>query len=248
MSDERKPKPADAVSLSGNPIYHHHEERAWQMPEAEGRIEEISRHIEAHVGPVETVFHELVSDTVHIDVHFVKATTAFPYHRLVTSGMSDLPMATPDVPDIPDRLELMITLPGSWRLDQEAFQIEDERWYWPVRLLKFLARLPHKYDTWLGWGHTVPHGDPATPYAPTTALCGAILLPSVTVPEAFHQLETADGERIAFLAVVPLYQAEMDLKLREGSDELLKRFGKKDVSDIVDLQRPDVAARRFRFW
>lgn len=248
MSDERKPKPADAVSLSGNPIYHHREERDWQLPAAEGRIEEISGHIETYLGPVETVFHERVSDTVHIDVHVVKATPVFPYHRLVTSGMSDLPMATPDMPDIPRHMELMITLPASWRLDQEAFQIEDERWYWPVRLLKFLARLPHKYDTWLGWGHTVPNGDPPKPYAPTTALCGAILLPSVTVPEGFHQLSCEDGASITFMAVVPLYPAEMALKLREGSDELLARFGKQDVSDIVDLQRADVAARRFRFW
>ncbi|MFQ8729788.1 MAG: suppressor of fused domain protein [Enterocloster bolteae] len=26
--------------------------------------------------------------------------------------------------------------------------------YWPIRLIKYLARFPHEYSTWLGWG---PH-------------------------------------------------------------------------------------------
>nr|WP_229238184.1 suppressor of fused domain protein [Dyella amyloliquefaciens] len=245
MSIEKK-NSADLVSLSGSPIYQHSEERPWAAPEGEEFIEQISGHIEAHLGPVDTVFHEFMSDTVHVDVHVVKPTADFPYVRLVTSGMSDLPMATPDDPRISTHLELMITLPAHWRLDMESF--EDERWYWPMRLLKYLARFPHKYGTWLGWGHTIPNGDPAEPYAQGMKFNGAILLPSVNVPEAFHSLVIEGVKTVSFYAVVPLYQAEMDLKLRSGSDELLKRFDKRNVSDIVDLGRPNVAVKRFGLW
>ena len=33
--------------------------------------------------------------------------------------------------------------------------MKDERWYWPIGLLKVLARLPISNDTWLGFGHTM---------------------------------------------------------------------------------------------
>jgi hypothetical protein len=128
------------VSLSGSPIHYYDEPAGWEAPQGEMCLEQISAHIEAHLGPVATVFHEIVSDTVHIDVHVVLPTEESPYARLVTSGMSDLPM--PGDNDVPRYLELVATLPGDWRLDRASF--EDERWYWPVRLLKQLARFPHK--------------------------------------------------------------------------------------------------------
>ena len=54
--------------------------------------------------------------------------------------------------------EMMICLPPDWNMDQRAWN--DERHYWPIRLLKTLARLPHEYNTWLSDCHTMPNGDP----------------------------------------------------------------------------------------
>lgn len=240
MSQDKK---GDVVSLSGAPIHHYDAPADWEAPQGEMCLEEISAHITTHLGPVASVFHEIVSDTVHIDVHVVHPTDDFPYIRLVTSGMSDLPMSVPGDDDTPRYLELVATLPGDWKLDQASF--EDERWYWPVRLIKQLARFPHKYGTWLGWGHSMPNGDPPEPYADDTALCGVVLLPSVTVPEDFDTLRIDADKRIHFLAVVPVYREEMELKLRKGSDALLERFGKHDLSDIIDPQRVNVAKKRF---
>lgn len=242
MSDEHR-KAKQVVSLSGSPIYRHGEPLPWAPPSGEAYIEEISSHIEKHLGPIETVFHELVSDRVHIDVHFVKAAKDFPFVRLVTSGMSDLAMSTPDDPEIPKYAELLITLPGDWRLSQKDMQ--DERWYWPIRLIKTLARLPHQHRTWLGWGHTVPNGDPPLPYADNTKFCGAIILPPVSAPEEFQTLSIAGVKTVTFFSVVPLYEAEMNLKLRSGTDELLDRFEEHSVSDIVDIRRRDTAPKRF---
>lgn len=235
-----------SVSLSGSPIYRHGEPRPWTPASGEECVEQISAHIEKHLGLVETVFHEIVSDRVHIDVHIVKPTPDFPFIRLVTSGMSDLPMATPSNPDIPRFVELLITLPPYWRVDQESFN--DESWYWPMRLLKALARLPHAHETWLGWGHTVPNGDPPEPYAYTTGLCGAIILPSVSVPSEFETLTIDAKKTITFYAVVPLFEGEMNFKLRAGSDELLKKFNKNKVNDIVCMKRKDVTKRVLGFW
>jgi hypothetical protein len=234
------------VSLSGSPILQHDEPAPWQPAQGEECLEAISDHIGEHLGPVDTVLHEIVSDTVHIDVHVVLPSESFPFLRLVTSGMSDLPMRIPDGIDAPAHLELQMTLPADWPLAQELLQ--DERNYWPIRLLKSLARFPHKYATWLGWGHSMPNGDPALPYADNTRLCGALLLPPVTVPDAFRSLRINDDKTIEFLAVVPLYEGEMNLKLREGTEALTRRFDKHGISDIIDITRRDVSHRRFWFF
>jgi len=246
MPDAAPGKPADSVSPSGNPIYRHDQPTPWTAPDGEECIEEISAHIEAHLGPVETVYHEIISDAVHIDVHFVKPTAASPYIRLVTSGMSDLPMTTPAEVDVPQHAELLMTLPPGWKLDDAS--LKDERWYWPIRVLKMLARLPHKHATWLGWGHTVPHGDPPQPYADNVGFSGAIVLPSVSVPEAFHSLHIEGRKTITFYAVVPLFEAEMNFKLRHGTDALLERLDKKRVSDVVNPARTDATKKFLGLW
>jgi hypothetical protein len=103
----------------------------------------------------------------------------------------------PDL-DVPRHIELVATLPERWAIGDEAFQ--NENWYWPLRQLKTLARFPHKYDTWLGEGHTVTNDDPPQPLAPSTRLCGAILLPPQHVPDAFRELHLDNGRTIRFLA------------------------------------------------
>ena len=59
-------------------------------------IERVDRHIERHVAPTTSVFHEIVSDELHIDVHWVKPGWFRRHHTLVTSGRSELPMNTPE--------------------------------------------------------------------------------------------------------------------------------------------------------
>jgi len=237
-------KDENVVSISGAKIFRYTDgEKEWEAPQGEECIEEISDHIERHIGNIHLVYHEIISDTVHIDVHHVAPTRERPYHTLITSGMSDLPMNVPAEAGSTKYMELMVTLPEDWEITEGSFQ--DEKWYWPVRELKFLARFPHKFDTWLGWGHTMPNGDPAEPFAENTLLNGVIILPSINVPAQFYKLKINDNKTIEFYSFLPLYKEEMDLKLQKGSDELLERFEKYGISDIVDIKRRNVAKKRF---
>jgi hypothetical protein len=237
MSTKRKGK---VVSLSGDPVIHHREgPRSFLPLPAELGTDTIVRHIERHLGPIESVFHELLSDAVHLDVHWVKPAPGRPFNLLVTSGMSDRPMNVPANLDAPRHIELVVTLPERWAIGAEAF--ENENWYWPVRQLKTLARFPHKYDTWLGEGHSVTNDDPPQPFAPGTRLCGALFLPPQHVPEAFRSLRLADGRMIRFLAVVPVHDDEMALKTRSGTAALLERFRRAGVTDVIEPVRPSVA-------
>ena len=179
-------------SESGAPIYRYNEsgKNEFEGASGESSIEEISKHIETHVGKIEFVFHELISDQVHIDVHWVKPTEEKPFHTLITSGMSDKAMNTPEGLDAGKYAELSICLPGDWKISEEDFK--DEKNYWPVRWLKFLARFPHEYNTWLGFGHTIPNGDPAKAFAGNTKLNTMLLLPSILFDDAFMRRQPAE--------------------------------------------------------
>jgi hypothetical protein len=230
------------VSISGHPVEHYRQgPKSFAPPPEDLGVGRIARHIERHLGPIESVFHELISDQVHLDVHWVKPTPARPYHFLVTSGMSDRPMPVPATLAAPRHIELVVTLPERWAIGDAA--LESENWYWPIRQLETLARFRHMYDTWLGEGHTVTNGDPAEPFAPSTRLCAGILLPPQHVPDGFGELRIDGARTIRFLAVVPLYEEEMALKMRAGADALLERLRKHRVTDVVEPTRPNVARR-----
>ena len=239
-------------SDSGDPIYRYDDAKPKEFrfaPGDEQNIKAISEHIEKHIGKIESVFHEIVSDLVHIDVHWIKPTEQFPFHVLVTSGMSDKPMNVPEGLDNLKYAELCILLPKDWPIDgtsystmEEAFKNENN--YWPVRWLKVLARFPHEYNTWIGQGHTLPNGENAEPYAENTKLGCMILFPSLSLGSKFFNLKINERKTINFYCLYPLYKEEMDFKLKNGSNALLDKFEKHHLSDIVDIDRKNTCSKK----
>jgi len=199
---------------------------------SESDMEAITAHIERHMGEVESVFHEFLSDDLHIDVNFVTISGDTPMKFLCTMGMSALPMNVPKKYTAPKYAELCIYLPANWPLSDEAFKKHGEDFYWPVRWLKNLARLPNQFDTFLGTGHTIPNGDPAEPLSPHCKFAGFAIIPAPL--EEFDTLKL-DSREIAFYMLAPLYPEEMDLKLKRGMDALF------DAWDAANLRPTDMA-------
>jgi hypothetical protein len=243
---EEDDKPEVEYSKSGQPVYRHkaRNDDLELAPGDEATIAAVSDHVERHVGPVAWVFHELISDKVHLDVHVVEPGEGRPFYTLVTSGMSERPMTMPPDSVSPPFAELVVCLPPDWKVSQEAFA--DENNYWPVRWLKTIARLPHDYRTWLGYGHTVPHGDPPEPYAENTRFCCLLLLRPTKFGADFHILEGPDGKRTAFYVLVPLYPEEVTFKLAKGTEPLEELFRTHGVTEVIDLTRVNVCGRNQR--
>lgn len=227
-------------SESGSPIFRHQPKKEeWQPAEDAGRnLEDIEAHVEKYIGKVETVFHEIVSDRVHLDILFIPATDDRPFHVVMTSGVSDLPMLVPEGMDDFNRVELLMALPKEWPLTDKAFR--DENNYWPIRWLKMIGRLPHDYDTWIGWGHTIPNGDPAEPIA-NTNFTGFLLTPPYWLDSEFFKLHARNGDIITFYELMPLYEEEMQLKLSQGAEALEERFEQAEIGFILDIHRENVA-------
>ncbi|WP_372894484.1 suppressor of fused domain protein [Stieleria sp.] len=235
----------DEVTDGGSTVYRH-EARSREFELAIGdseNIERVEAHIAEHVGEVDSVWHELISDLVHIDVHWVKPSSERPFHTLITTGMSDRPMSPPEGAEELAYAELMLCLPPDWKLDEQS--LSDTTNYWPIQWLKFLARFPHEYETWLFDGHTIPNGDPADPLDPSVDFIGWLLTFPSTTNEEFIRLKISDEKSIYFLAAIPLLQNEMDFKLKYGTESLLKRFDKAGYNEVLDVNRKDVSKKRF---
>lgn len=212
-------------------------EDSGQVTEARN-LADIEAHLEKYIGPVESVLHELVSERIHLDLLLIPPGKDRPFHVIVTSGMSDLPMQVPEDMHEFARAELMMELPADWPISQEAFR--DESNYWPFRWLKQVGRLPHEFDTWVGWGHSIPNGDPAEKIA-NTNFTGVCLAPPYWLDAEFFQLKASSGDTVCFYDLVPVYADEMQLKLDEGFGALEERLELEDIGFVLDIERRNVA-------
>jgi hypothetical protein len=204
-------------------------------------MDDIIKHIKKRIGPVHMSFTEVVPGDPPLTVHHVKSGLFRPYEVVVTSGMSTRAMKVPEEAKDPRFAEVLAVLPKGWPLSMS--RLEDERNYWPIWLLKTLARYPHQNGTWLSYGHTLANGgsEAATkPYAVGTALCAAALMPPMSLGEDAWSFKRPDGELVFFWAVVPLHLSEMKYKIEHGADALMDLFDKHGVTDRIDPLRPPV--------
>lgn len=231
----------------GDEIHRHITSKHGELAPVKGKshLEQISEHVERWVGPIESALHEIVSHLVHIDVLCVLPSKKMPYYVFGTSGMSDLPMQAPEGLEDYRYAELCILLSPDWPIDFGGNKATDqifpgENAYWPIRWLKQLALFPHEYDTWLGWGHTIPNGKEAAPFADNTKFGCFILLPPFELPYDFFELLIDDGKIIRFYCLNALYKEEMEYKFEEGVEKLLEKFDQYHISSVITVDRVNV--------
>ena len=200
----------------------------------EGQWDAVEEHIAAHFGDFPNVYHELVSPDIHVDICLIPPRRDHDYFTLVTMGMGAHEMDIPEEAEDPRRrAEVMINLPRDWKLDEESLQ--DSRWYWPIRMLKDVARLPVSTGCWLGWGHTVGM-DEGERYDESTDLCGCIMLNPGVFGEDSYVCDLPDGDGVEFFQVVPLYAEEIQYKIGNGAEALLD-ITNDDMLEVIDPQR-----------
>jgi hypothetical protein len=253
--------PAKMRTKAGDPVYRHEaKEKNFQFAtEQTPFFEAISKHIDRTIGPCTSIFHELVSDRIHLDLHIVppsgeKPSEAHPlgtnHYTIVTSGMSTLPMNLPSGTHRDGRFaELMVALPADWPGMGPDGQFDDERMkdeanWWPIRWLKHMARFPHDYDTNLGIGHTVPTDDPPAPFDDTTKQCCVLIGPPLLSPDS-SRLVINDDVVINFYAIWPIYLEEMNCKLEYGYSTLAAKFDEIELFELIDPRRKNVCRRGF---
>jgi hypothetical protein len=226
-------------SEDGKTLRHHGWVGDKALPETSGQNREaIARHVEKVWGKNQFVLLDSQQEYVEIGVHLVPATSERPYHTLITSGMSDRPMTTPEGAEEYRFAELAISLPPDWPLDAKS--LESQEHGWPLQQLVWLAKFPHQYGTWIFLGHTIPNGESAEAYATNTELCCVMIGIPELCEEGEEELALDAKTKINFLSVIPIYREEMEFKTEHGTEELMEKLSDRDVSELLDLNRPNV--------
>jgi hypothetical protein len=197
-----------------------------------GELKALEAHIEKYFGSYRNVFHEIESPDIHVDIAVIEPGPRRNYYVLVTMGMGAHKMKAPPGSKGRDRAELMVCLPPDWKLDK----LDDEKWYWPLRWLKILARLPLNEKSWLGWGHTIPNGEP---FADNTRLCTILLLNPGSFGEKSAVCTLPGGERINFYQMVPLYDEETRFKLKINA-QIFSDFLDQEALEYVRIDRESI--------
>ena len=165
-------------------------------------------------GEALSVSHELLPLIPHVDVYtFRRKSGDQEVYALATGGMSDLPMTLPrGASEMPKRVELIF------------YCSEPKEEY--ISTLRWLAHFPHTYKTRLGYGHTIPNGNPPGPLWGGDCLDTILLIPPIVVKDQKLAEElTLGGDPVSFLWVVPITGAECNLKLQKGLGPLMELFG-----------------------
>lgn len=212
------------------------------------KMDAICAHFASRFGEATHVFHEVVSNLAHIDVHIIPPEPGRDFCVLFTTGMSDRPMSVPEGAEEYRYAELFMKLPADWP-DIGRLTAPDRKpevglppSLWPVHWLKALARFPHEFDSWFGPAHTLPNGDPPMPLAPGTELCCFLFLPPLEEDEAFDRLELPD-RTINIYNAFPIYKEEMMFKIQMDAQTLLGGFQHNGITDVVQPNRTNVVKK-----
>ena len=239
----------EVYSESGNSIYKNkalNRESKKPVIGYSGTTAEIGTHLSKFFKDEDVTFYpEIVSDKIHVDIYLISANMDRDYSILMTSGMSSLPMNVPDELKGLEYAEVIALLPKNWPYDQKNF--ETENFYMPIRQLKELARFAHLHNSWLGKEHTIPNGNRPQSMDDRNSFAGVILLQSRTLPEEFLSIKK-DTKTINIYLMIPLFQEEMDYKLKYGTDGLLSKFDIYGITEMIDISRKNTCKKKFMIF
>lgn len=193
-------------------------------------------HMERYFGSADFVHREPASPWGQVDVNLIPPSDEHPWFTLVTQGMGA--RAFRDEEGEEQRCELLMTLPPDWADSTEDWQRPDR--FWPLHLLRLLARFPFVTGEPIDWGHSFDLREELDEESGTD-FCAAMLLSPGLFEEEAAACTLPDGARVSYWQVIPLYREEIQYKRAHGTEELLELFTD-DMLSTADPQRLNAVA------
>lgn len=199
-------------------------------------IMEYEKYVKKTFGKFPKVFHEIVSPDIHLDIVIVPPISENDCYKLITMGAGAYNMDVPE--DLSkwnlDCAEYIIYLPSDWNI--ASSKPED---YWPIGMMKQIARLPIYGKTWLTAGHTVYLGEQPVTDKSAAPFTSVMLLNALDRSGRPCKMELSSGRVVNFYLIYPLYKEELDYKLDTCLNDLLECFPEEDFSVVIDPCRPN---------
>jgi hypothetical protein len=162
---------------------------------------------------------------------------------LLTNNLSDFKMNVHEKHQGEEYNELYFYLPSYWDLED----IENPKMNWVFAWLEKLKNHVINKNTWFGNGHTIPCGKELKPLSETMLQNHFILANPIELNEELSPLIIED-KTIRFLAVIPIFEDEMDYKQGKGTAKLFKKFEQAKVTEKLDDYRKTVLKNRWNFF
>lgn len=181
-----------------------------------------------------------------VDVPLLKIElelSASPVTVVMTNGLRNYAMPVPEKLLGQEHIELFFCLPFYWDLTDLNNKIMN----WPFTWLEKLGKHLVDSETWYGPGHTFANGNPHKSFSLTMKPNHLILMEPIKLEE--HLTSARLGENnVSFLAVVPIFEQEFDIKMAKGFVKFLRKFRAKNGSEILDDYRENIFKSRFRIF
>lgn len=206
----------------------------------EDEFNELTSYIEKSFGgKITNIYHEKVSEHVHIDIVEVGPSKGADYYKLVSVGAGAYEM------NIPwqlkgchlERAEVVMLLPK-----ENKISLDDPESIWPIIKMKEIIRTPIREDSWLGYGHTFGDGIPLTKNTDMKWI-GLV----TACDKDCQQMECVIGDKIInFYQMLPMYDEELKYKRKHTMDNLIMILDEKDFPIMMDPKRKNASKNRFR--
>ena len=181
-------------------------------------LEKVSEYIKQQYGDYELVAHEKLSPDIHCDIVIVPPSEEQPYFKLVTMGAGAYKMNIPK--------------------EYKSKVCDRAEYWWPIRMLKTVARLPIRTDDWLFYSHTVELTDDGKPLAENTKFNSCVLLVSRGKNQYVKPFKLGRGKKVAFYQLYPLYQEELEYKVENSFYDLMDKVDEEELNNqVININR-----------
>jgi hypothetical protein len=194
-------------------------------------------YVETHLGEIEQYYsHEdilecfwggvsQIDETISIDVYGILPKNK-DYGILITSGMSEYPMAETD--EGFQYAEVMMKIPKEWMNEGDLLQSD---YRWTIEIMYKTACLGHMYDgAYVSSKVIVPYGEPDEAYCFDWdyKFTSVMLCESEDIPV----LQPDENTKVKFYTLVPITEEEEELVREKGSAAVKKMLSSGDMVDM----------------
>jgi hypothetical protein len=160
---------------------------------------------------------------------------------LLTNGLSAYKMPVHEKEIGNEHNELYFCLPSYW--DINATELATMNWVfeWISRLATFVV----EKNTWFGHGHTMPCGKDKKELSPTMKQNHFFLSRPIYLEDELTPLQLPDYT-VRFLAIIPVFEKEVEYKLHRGTLKFMDKLNTQGVSEKLDDYRGSVMKSKWR--
>lgn len=176
-----------------------------------------------------------------IPLLFLDLELKSPVTLIMTNGLSDYKMVTPEKVEGKEYNELYFCLPSYWEWED----LENPRMNWIFPWIQRLAKYVRENNTWFGNGHTMPCGNDMQSLSETMKQNHFLLSDPLLLEEELQPLIVED-KIINFLAIIPIYPDEMDYKQGKGTFKFVQKLRQHGITEKLDDFRGTVLKSKWR--